>query len=299
MSLLRSALALLPVLLLSSPVTAQEPAGLTVQTRWRLGAIGLDADPRLDLDRTLRRTARAIERELPGLSLEVAAPVVRRRLPASEGTPPTNGELAAAALGLAEDAGVDWAACDVVFVFTPHVHKRYLGIAHVLPTLQGGGSTPRVALIHTRPFALLYRSLLDTLAGRTLPGFQAEEPLPPEVAAALERLLALLGPLVERLGDLPAVRERLIEPTLAHEFGHFLAPGDRDVKDGYQEPWLRHATGERDNPDGHALDCCMYKGRGLRFYLQKALATRGRLVRFCEPCRERLGCPRAPRRALF
>jgi hypothetical protein len=59
---------------------------------------------------------------------------------------------------------------------------------------------------------------------------------------------------------------------------------------------MPHATGEGDelNPWGHGVDCCMYKGRDLGLYARKLIAMRGRVVVFCDRCRERLGCARRP-----
>ncbi len=93
--------------------------------------------------------------------------------------------------------------------------------------------------------------------------------------------------------ELPRIRESLLEPTLAHELGHFFAAGDRDIRDGYQEAWLRHATGPTDNPDGHDIECVMYKGRDARFYIDKIIAIRFRAIVFCDPCRERFGLVRS------
>ncbi len=286
-------------LALAAPAAAGDEAPrLSVQRRWRLAAVAFDADPRLRLERVFARTARTIERELPGLELDVSEPVRSYPLP-SGGVGGTDRAVAEAALRAAEADGLAIGEFDVIFVFTPHVRGPYFGLSH-LDVEAKDGTTARAALIHTRPIGLAYRSLLATLEGRPLPGFQTEEPLPPRVREAVARVLALLGPLVERADRSPRLAEPFLAATLAHEFGHFLAPGDLDVRDGYQERWLAHATGEQDNPDGHGLECCMYKGRGLEFYVRKLLVTRGRLVRFCDPCREQMGCaPRAPRRVRF
>ncbi|MGE0707842.1 MAG: hypothetical protein AB7N76_12965 [Planctomycetota bacterium] len=301
---LQPALAL-ALLLLAAPARAGDPrqplserrpsaaqaAGLTVQRRWRLLALELDTDPRLELRRWLPRYARAIERELPGL--EVSFDVERwRRL---ETSPPERARLLAldperrdaevvrTGLGLGLAAGLDLADYDAVFVVTPLASDRLFGLSHI-DLRDARGRVVRGGLINTRPLEVLAQGLLRTLAGQQSGAEAGGEGREGEQA----------GRLVRALSRVRELRERLLAPTIAHELGHFLAPGDRDVRDGYQRPWLQHATGPDDNPEGHGVECCMFKGRDLRFWVEKVLSTRGRLVLFCDACRKQLGCD--PRR---
>ncbi len=288
----RFALTVLVFLLGTLHLEAQE---LTVQRSWKLLAVGLDAPADLRVEPLLLACEDALERELPGLEVRFARGAYRNhQLEKAQTQGLNNQALAALALRLAEASGQAIASFDVVFVFTPHLRKSYLGLSH-LEGRDRRGRSARAALIQTRPFPALARGLRASLEGQPLKGFAAEErPLDPRLRQALLRLLQRGERPLRRLCELPGIREALLAPTLAHEFGHFLAPGDLDVRDGYQEGWLRHATGPRDNPEAHQVSCCMYKGRGLRFYLDKLLAIRGRLVRFCDPCRKQLGCAQRP-----
>ncbi|MCW8140512.1 MAG: hypothetical protein KIT58_16560, partial [Planctomycetota bacterium] len=166
----------------------------------------------------------------------------------------------------------------------------YFGHAHI-DARDRHGRAVRAARIHTAPGKLIVDGLARTLAGEApadgLPGGRASGP-----GRALGQALARLRPALTPALDRGLALEAILLPTIAHELGHFFAPGDRDVRDGYQAPWLRHATGPGDNPEGHGVECVMFKGRDAAFYARKALATGGRLVRFCDRCRERLGCGR-------
>jgi hypothetical protein len=282
----------LTMLVLSLPAAAGAQE-LKVQRTWRLAAVGLDANPRLGMPRMLERVARGIERELPGL--EVSFDVERYRSYRLQGAAPqSNHDLVRKALRLAEADGLSTADYDVVFVFSPHA-RRNLGQSH-LDATDAKGRPVRGALIHSRPFELLYEGIVDTLQGRPVPGFPAgEQVLPEPLRRLLVRLLGMGRKALRALSELPVIREALLAPTVAHELGHFLAVGDTNIRDGYQAPWLRHATGPEDNPEKHDVSCVMYKGRSARFYVEKLIAIRGRLVVFCDACREQMGCRRRPR----
>ena len=273
-----------------APAGAQE---LTVQRTWRLAAIGLEADARLDVRRVLEICERGFARELPGLEITFDVERYRSyRLPAGfdRRTLTTNHDVVQQALKLAEADGLDVAGYDVVFVLTPLATDELFGLSHI-PYTDRRGREARGALIHSAPFSVLHRGVVDALQERYPPGFYPpqRQPLPEGVRSLLVSLLRLLRIPLKVLCELPFVREALLAPTIAHELGHFFAPGDLNVRDGYQEAWLSHSTGPNDNPDGHALECVMYKGRDARFYVEKALAIRGRLVVFCDGCREKLG----------
>src|SRR5690606_1083148 len=111
-------------------LAADESPRLSVQRRWRLAAVALDADPGLRIERVFARTARAIERELPGLELEASEPLRAYPLP-SGGVGGTNQAIAEAALRAAEADGLAIAEYDVIFVFTPHVRGAYFGLSHL------------------------------------------------------------------------------------------------------------------------------------------------------------------------
>jgi hypothetical protein len=265
-------------LLLAGPAAAQEPAGggLRVQRTWRLLAVGLGAGPSLRAERVLRAAERGLRRELPGL--DVRFDVDRwRDVPApSRGEALTDDELVAFAVREAEAAGLEPADYDVVFVFSPLYREAFFGHAHIR-AVDRRGRPVRAARIHTAPGRLLVDGALRSLGGGP---------------RGLERSLRALRPGLVAALDHGLARELALLPTIAHELGHFFAPGDLDVRDGYQAPWTRHATGPDDNPDRHGVECVMFKGRDPAFFARKLLATRGRLIRFCDGCRERLGCRR-------
>lgn len=277
---MRAAALLLPLLLLAAPPAAAQ----TVQREWRLLAVGLDTDPGLDAPALLARVERGLRRELPGLEprLDVArwrsfpAPAALLGPVPAAARDQRDDALVRAALARADEAGLEPATYDVVFVLSPRFTGSYFGRAHIDWTDRRGRAA-RAALIQTAPGALIVDGVLRAL----------ERDAPP-LAALLRALRAALV----RLLDRPALAALAIEPTLAHELGHFFAPGDLDVKDGYQAPWLRHAEADDRNPEGHRVECVMFKGRDAAFYLRKLAATRGRLVVFCDPCRAKLGCPR-------
>jgi hypothetical protein len=265
---------------------------LTVQKEWKLLAVGVAVDPDLDLLAVVRSTEQAMRRELPGIDLHFD--LERYRAFPRPGKELNDRALVRHGMRAAEDAGIDLADYDICFVFSPLYKERYFGFSHVSYRTQDK-ATSLGAAIQTAPAKLLYSGMVDALDGRHPEGFKPEEPGP-----LSKRLSGTLSGLLKRnkerlLGalELPYLREAIISPTIAHEFGHFLAPGDPDIRDGYQKPWLKHATGPEDNPENHTIDCCMYKGRSLDFYAKKALRMirmGGRLVVFCDNCRAKLGC---------
>lgn len=276
-----------------APGQVGDEGGLQVQRTWRLLAIGLGVGGSLRAERVLRRAERGLRRELPGLDVRFDVDAWRDVRPPEE--PLDDDALVAFAVRAVEAMGVEPASYDVVFVLSPRYREPYFGHAH-LGAADRLGRAVRGARIHTAPGALLVDGLLRALAGEPpAPG------LPPGrtrdatgAPRGLARTLAALRPGLVAALDHGLALEAALLPTIAHELGHFFAPGDRDVRDGYQAPWLRHATGPDDNPEGHGVECVMYKGRDAAFYVRKVLAVRGRLVRFCDRCRERLGC--RPRR---
>lgn len=274
--------------LLCGAARAQD-GGPRVQRTWRLLAVGLDVGPGLRVRALLRGVERGLRRELPGLELRFDLDGWRDlQGPAQVAD---DGELLLAALSRAEAAGLEPAEYDVVFVLTPRCREPYFGQAHRAAWRDRRGRAGRGVLIHSAPFDLLHRGLLEGLEGGGPFPAERELDLPPALRRALAGALRAGREPLEALSRLPGLREALLAPTIAHELGHCFAPGDPDVRDGYDQPWLRHATGPADNPEGHDLECCLYKGRGPRFYLEKLLATRGRLIVFCDPCREKLGLP--------
>ncbi|MCO5165521.1 MAG: hypothetical protein M9894_04015 [Planctomycetes bacterium] len=278
---------------LAAPAAAQE-GGLTVQRSWRLLAVGLGAGPEVRPRRLLGRAERGLRRELPGLDVRFDRGAWRD-VPLPEGAAALDDDaLVAFAVQAAEALGVEPADYDVVFVLSPAWRAPYFGEAHV-EARDRRGRAVRAARIHTAPGRLIVEGLARTLAGES-----PAEGLPPGRASgpgrALGRTLERLRPALTPALDRGLALEAIVLPTIAHELGHFFAPGDRDIRDGYQAPWLRHATGPDDNPEGHGVECVMFKGRDAAFYARKALATGGRLVRFCDRCRERLGCRGSARR---
>lgn len=262
-------MALLP--LLGASARGQDAPRLTVQPRWRLLAIGLDVGPALRAERLLRRAERGLRRELPGLDVTFDRGRWRDFARPDGAAALDDDALVQAAVTASDEAGLDPAGYDVVFVLSPLWREDYFGHAHI-EARDRSGRAVRAARIHTAPGRLIVEGLLR----------------------GLERGEARRGELVRALAgvfDRGLALEAVLLPTLAHELGHFFAPGDLDIRDGYQAPWLAHAEGDDDNPAGHEVDCVMFKGRDLAFYVRKALAVRGRLVRFCEPCRTKLGCP--------
>lgn len=289
-------LALALTLLVAPAARAQAPGpaptrqGLTVQRTWRLLAIGLGVGSSVRAERVLRRAERGLRRELPGLDVRFDA-ARWRDVPA----PPaedalTDDELVAYAIREVEAGGVEPADYDVVFVLSPRYREPFFGHAHIAAADRRGRPV-RAARIHTAPGALVVDGVLRTLAGESpapgLPSGAASEG-----GRALARALERLRPRLVAALDRGLALEAALLPTIAHELGHFLAPGDLDIRDGYQAPWTRHATGPDDNPDEHGVECVMYKGRDAAFYVRKLVAARGRLIRFCDRCRERLGCRR-------
>lgn len=280
---------MLASLLLAAPARAQAPApALRVQRSWRLLAIGLGVGEALRPKRVLRRAERGLRRELPGL--DVRFDLARwSDVPGPEDRALSDDELVAYAVREVEAGGVEPADYDVVFVLSPLYREPYFGHAHIEASDRRGRAV-RAARIHTAPGALIVDGVLRALAGESpAPG------MPPGAARggpsrALARALGAARPGLVAALDRGLALEVALLPTIAHELGHFLAPGDLDVRDGYQAPWTRHATGPDDNPEGHGVECVMYKGRDAAFYARKLLATRGRLIRFCDRCRERLGC---------
>lgn len=280
---------LLTLLLAGAPFATAQPAPQepTVQRTWRLLAIGLDAGPRLRMDALLRGVERALSRELPGLSIRFDRDRWRDlRGPARLAD---DGQLLRAALDAAQAAGLEPASYDVTFVLSPRCQEPWFGQAHRVEWRDPRGRAARAVLVHSEPFALVHQGLLESLEGSG--AFPAEEQaaLPDPLRRALACSLRAGRAPLAALARLPGLREALLAPTIAHELGHCFAPGDRDVRDGYDRPWLQHATGPDDNPDGHGVECVLYKGRGPGFYLQKLVATRGRLIVFCDACREKLG----------
>jgi hypothetical protein len=265
--------ALIALLLAATTASAQE---LTVQREWRVLVVGLGVGEGLDVPRALERARRGIERELPGLRVrfegwrDVEAPADALG----------DDELVAYAVREAEAAGLEPADFDVTFVLSPLYREPFFGYAHI-DVRDRRGRSVRGGRIQTAPGRLILDGVEAALR---------EGAVDPALAEPLRRLLEAGRPALERLLASRLVREAAIVSTLAHELGHFLAPGDLDVRDGYDRPWLRHATSPEDNPEGHGLECVMFKGRSLDFYLRKVVAMRGRLVRFCDACRTKLGC---------
>ena len=76
--------------------------------------------------------------------------------------------------------------------------------------------------------------------------------------------------------------------TTVHEFGHFLAPGTASIRKTSTLPGA--VENGQDEPTLHDEDCVMWTPTA-RSLLTK-LAGFPRVIRFCDHCRERLGCPR-------
>lgn len=262
--------------LVTATAAGQEPApALTVQERWRLLAVGLGVGPALRApQRVLRRAERGLRRELPGL--DVSFDRARwRDFPRPAGALDDDA-LVQAAVTACDEAGLDPASYDVVFVLSPLYAEPYFGHAHIAARDRSGRAV-RAARIHTAPGRFLLEGVLEAVA-------RGDE--------RAGELLRAFGPRLAPVFDHGLALEVIVLPTLAHELGHFFAPGDLDIRDGYQREWLQHATGPDDNPARHELECVMYKGRDAAFYVRKLLAVRGRLVRFCDACRAKLGCRR-------
>ncbi len=243
--------------------------GQTVQTDWSLAAVGVECE--LSMPWLLRSCAQGIERELPGLRVGFDVPAYRE-----VGAPEAELDdfaLVRWAIAQAEADGLAVADYDVVFVFSPRFQSAF-GYSHI-DTEDSAGRQVRGAFVATDSYP------------------QLEALLRAEAGTEVDALLAEWGPSLRGLLRLPGVREAIVAPTVAHELGHFLAPGDGDIRDGYQAPWIKHATSEDDNPDGHGIECCMHKGGSVSAILRKLAAQQGRLIAFCDTCRERLGLPPA------
>lgn len=286
-------LTLVFVVCVGAVTTADE---LTVQCDWKLLGIGLEAPDELALAELMAYSEWAIERELPGLDLQFdLARVKNYKRPL---TKMGDRELVAYAVAKAEADGAKVADYDIVFVFSPLFKGPYFGYSHI-GCKDKDGRAVRGCLITTRMTEVALAGAqrgIDKLekeaqeSGRKLTW---REQLRIRANTMAKRVLDEVTPLAVRWTDRPFVREALIAPTVAHEFGHFLAAGDKNIRDGYETPWLRHATGPDDNPDGHSIDCCMYKqnqGDQVRFWLEKLVSMKGHLVVFCDACRKRMGC---------
>ena len=240
----------------------------------------------------LERTAKSIREELPGLEVTFDVPRWRNYPSESEEVFKNDSAIVRYGMRAAEDNGVKVWEYDVVFVFSPRYQGRYFGRSHVRYKSRDGHAG-RGALILTKPFRLIHGGMMDALGDKDPPpGFSPDKPI-----ELVERLKGPLRGLLERARggleatlEAPGIREAILAPTIAHELGHFFAPGDLDIRDGYETEWMRHATGPDDNPENHGIECCMYKGRTPSFYVRKVLAIRGRLVIFCDECRRQLGC---------
>ncbi len=92
------------------------------------------------------------------------------------------------------------------------------------------------------------------------------------------------------LGGSRVLRHALVLTT-CHEFGHFLSPGDRDVKDGIDGQWLQKGS-PGENPDAHGVECIMYNAFTPDSIVAKARTAFPDGVRYCDRCRQRLGLSR-------
>src|SRR5690606_12122876 len=126
--------------------------------------------------------------------------------------------------------------------------EPYFGQAHRAAWRDRQGRAGRGVLIHSAPFDLLHRGLLEGLEGGGPFPAERELALPPALRRTVATALRAGRARLEARSRPPGLREALLAPTIAHELGRFFAPGDLHVRDGYDQPWLRHATGPADNP---------------------------------------------------
>ncbi len=260
------------------PLAAQQPQ---VQTDWQLAAVGVDVGD-FDVEALLRACEPAIERELPGLQLDFDLEHYLGLVGPREQL--GDEELVRWALAEAEAAGLAIAAYDVVFVFSPRFQGAF-GRSHI-GCRDAAGQAARGAFVLTDAYDMVEEQVLAAIErSPLLGGSMLAEP----VGAQLRQLIVAQRPLLQTLFRLPGVREAAAAPTVAHEFGHFLAPGDLDIRDGYQTPWVKHALSEQDNPDQHGIECCMHKGGSIEAILRKLSVQAPRLIAFCDTCRSRLG----------
>ncbi|MBI4615374.1 MAG: hypothetical protein HY720_17285 [Planctomycetes bacterium] len=268
--------ALLAFVLLFPGLGTASSDELTVQARWRVGVVTAGWDKPYSAREVVVEAGRYVSRELSGIEWEVLEGEVAIPPLAEPGD-----EALQTSLEANTAADFPLAACDFLVVFAPFEEEsRYYGYA--LASFRPGGDPRARAIwftaVNLRPEKVVLGGLAREMAKRGL----ADEG---------NRLAAALAPLSERLlGDGRVLRHSLVATTV-HEFGHFLAPGDPDVKDGLQAPWIKNGDPD-DNPDGHALECVMYTPKSARSVLAKATRAFPDGIRFCDACKERLGVRR-------
>jgi hypothetical protein len=260
----RLALVLLAVLTLAAPAH-----GLEVQDRWRVVGVAVSTSrtpalaPSL-VKRVLEEAGSTIARELPGVRWEVSARVreARYRDDGSGAVRAHGAGLRDLVGGLLSDPEV--AAADLVVVYAPLSQERLFGLA--LQRAQAQGKRVWYAVVNAAPGRIVEQRLGIGALGRV-------------AGLALER-----GPLAPLA----------LRGTTVHEFGHFLAPGTRDVRAVDRlVGWIGNGP---DEPDRHDPSCVMWTPDA-RSLLAKARAF-PRLIGFCDRCRERTGCSTRPRRFL-
>jgi hypothetical protein len=241
---------------------------LKVQTDWHIVGVAVATSSSRalrssEVRRALDRAGDTIEEELPGVRWHVARDVRSARYDDADGRPEIDGaglEHLVARLAEKDD---ELAKADVVYVFAPLPDSSYSGMADLRAAPRGK--------------APVWYSVVNTRQGGRF-------------AKAASKQLgtdALAEPLRRVVDDTP-VRALALHATAVHEFGHFLAPGTKDVR-AAKDLAGRLGNGE-DEPEKHDLRCIMFTPRDVRSVWAKVRAF-PHILQFCDRCRERLGCP--------
>lgn len=236
-------------------------------------------DDGLGLARLAEDIQRRIEHDLPGVDV-VLGPALRyeaaddvETLPETLGAEAADIEIGRRALARAEADEVV-SRYDVALVFSPFI-TGHAGLAQQV--YQGAyGEETRFAVVSADPARHVDRFLENNV---------------PAGDDRTRRMVEALRPALARVLATADIRRWVVETVAVHEFGHFLAPGDLDVRDGYEAPWIGHG-GDGSVPGEHGLGCIMDKEVSIESALAKLVRFALARDDFCASCHEALGIER-------
>lgn len=253
------------LLLVATSARAQE---LTVQTDWKIVgvAVATSSTPALSsraTRRALDRASETVEDELPGIRWHVAHDIRSARYEDRDGPPRIDGPGFARLVERLAGKDDELARADVVFLYAPLPDSTYSGMS----------------VLRARPKGLppIWYAIVNTRQGGRF-------------AQAISKELGndLLAKPIARLVDRGPGRALALHATTVHEFGHFLAPGTKDIRAANElAGWI--GNGE-DEPEKHDLRCIMFTPHEVKSVWAK-LRDFPRVLQFCDGCRKRLGCP--------
>ncbi len=264
-------LCLLTALLFSTTAVAQD--SLTVQSHWKIGVVTLSWSSSYEAREVVVEAGEFVARELPGIHWAILPQTLRLTAPQHVSRRSIQKTLESS---IKPQAGLS--DVDLVVVFAPlSSTARYYGYAlnRFRPQKLESENPIWYTVINTRPERVMVASVQHKLAQRGL------KKLPNSWFQRLDPLSRW----VDR--QTPWVRHGLVS-TIVHEFGHFLAPGDFNVRDGIQGRWIANGSAEK-NPDRHEAHCIMYLPGSTHSIWSKARDAWPDGIRYCRQCRQRLG----------